>query len=322
MGASPMSESLGLNERAVRLCEQSVREASELHISGSLVGAAHVLDFGIGSPGGLRAGLRLAEICLAGLGTVSLETGRSGVWPGPSVTVHTDHPVAACLASQYAGWQVAKDDYFAMCSGPIRAAAGREELFDRIGFRETATVAAGVLEAGKLPTPAVCEELAVKSGVPENGLWLAVAPTASLAGTIQVVARSVETALHKLDHLGFPLDRIRSGWGTAPLPPTGGKDLAALGRTNDAVLYGGEVTLWIHTEDDLLSEVGPRVPSLASSDYGRPFLEIFNAYDRDFYKIDPLLFSPAAVEFVNLKTGRRHLFGKVEPEVLEKSFSG
>lgn len=322
MGGFSLTESMRLNERAVNLCEQSVRESSDLRIVEHSVGAAHVLDFGIDAPGGLRAGLRLAEICLAGLGTVSLENGRTGVWRGPTVTVHTDHPVAACLASQYAGWQVANEDYFAMCSGPIRAAAGREALFDRIGFRETANAAAGVLESGKLPTPAVCEELAVKSGVPENGLWLAVAQTASLAGTIQVVARSVETALHKLDHLGFPLDRIRSGWGTAPLPPAGGKDLAALGRTNDAVLYGGEVTLWVHAEDDLLSEVGPRVPSLASSDYGRPFLEIFNAYDRDFYKIDPLLFSPAAVEFVNLKSGRRHRFGKVEPEIIEKSFGG
>jgi methenyltetrahydromethanopterin cyclohydrolase len=152
-------------------------------------------------------------------------------------------------------------------------------------------------------------------------LTLLIAPTASLAGTIQVVARSVETALHKMAELGFELARIESGHGVAPLPPIAKNDLAAIGRTNDAILYGGEVTLWMRGADDEIERLGPAVPSSASADFGRPFAEIFAAANHDFYKIDPHLFSPAVVNLVSLDSGRSWRFGEVRPDILARSFS-
>jgi methenyltetrahydromethanopterin cyclohydrolase len=146
------------------------------------------------------------------------------------------------------------------------------------------------------------------------------APTASQAGTIQIVARSIETALHKLHEIGFDLARVESGYGTAPLPPVAGDDLTAIGRTNDAVLYGGEVTLWIRGDDASITAVGPQVPSSASSDFGEPFAAIFRRYECDFYRIDPHLFSPAAITFHNLDTGRTQRFGQVWPDVIQRSF--
>jgi methenyltetrahydromethanopterin cyclohydrolase len=137
---------------------------------------------------------------------------------------------------------------------------------------------------------------------------------------MQVVARSVETALHKLHEIGFDLTRVQSGYGIAPLPPIAADDLTGIGWTNDALLYGAEVTLWVRGDDDSLAELGSRVPSSASSDYGEPFAEIFERAGRDFYKIDPLLFSPAVVTFVNLDTGRTQRFGQTNRAVLEKSF--
>ena len=120
--------------------------------------------------------------------------------------------------------------------------------------------------------------------------------------------------------LGFDLSRVESGIGTAPLPPVAADDMAGIGRTNDAILYGGKVTLWVRADDELLAQIGPKVPSSASSDHGAPFAEVFARYNGDFYKIDPLLFSPAEVEFRNLKTGTCHRFGKVEPALVRKSF--
>ena len=76
----------------------------------------------------------------------------------------------------------------------------------------------------------------------------------------------------------------------------------------------------MQADDDQLRELGPRVPSSASADYGAPFADIFQRYGGDFYKIDPMLFSPAAVEFRNLKTGKCHRFGRVEPGLVRKSF--
>jgi methenyltetrahydromethanopterin cyclohydrolase len=209
-----------------------------------------------------------------------------------------------------------------MGSGPMRAHYGKEELFDHIAGRESAAVAVGVLETRKLPTEEVTGWLAGKLGLPASKLTLLVAPASSLAGTIQVVARSVETALHKLYELKFALSQVVSGTGVAPLPPVAADDLEAIGRTNDAILYGAHVNLWVRTDDALLAEVGPKVPASASPDYGAPFAEIFERYNRDFYKIDPLLFSPAVVTFHNLRTGRSHTFGRLAPDVLRRSFFG
>ena len=72
-------------------------------------------------------------------------------------------------------------------------------------------------------------------------------------------------------------------------------------------------------DDASLEEIGPRVPSSSSSDHGRPFIELFERYDRDFYKIDPMLFSPARVIFQNIESGRTHVFGDTAEEVLARS---
>ena len=143
----------------------------------------------------------------------------------------------------------------------MRAATGREELFQHIIGKETADCAVGVLETKKAPPAEVVADLAAKLGLSADRLTLLFAPAASLAGSLQVVARSLETALHKLHELKFNLTTIVSGYGIAPLPPVAKDELAAIGRTNDAILYGGRVTLWVRTDDATLEEIGPRVPS-------------------------------------------------------------
>jgi methenyltetrahydromethanopterin cyclohydrolase len=312
-----------LNTRAMALCEQVIRDAETLRIeTHELSSGGRVIDLGVATPGGFEAGRRLAEICLSGLGEVQFVPARTEVFSGLAVQVRTDHPRAACMASQYAGWEVSVGDYFAMGSGPMRAAAGRETLFERIGLQESAERVVGSLEASQLPGEAVLAEIAAKCGVEPSAVTLLVAPTASQAGNVQVVARSVETALHKLDTLGFDLGRIESGWGAAPLPPVAADDLAGIGRTNDAILYGGEVVLHVRGDDASLQEVGPRAPSCASADHGQPFAVVFEKHGRDFYQIDPALFSPAVVTLANLDTGNSFRFGHALPRVIHESFGG
>jgi methenyltetrahydromethanopterin cyclohydrolase len=281
---------------------------------------AKVLDCGIRAAGGLQAGLNLARVCLAGQADVSLVAAEVGGIFCPHVQVATDHPVLACMASQYAGWQISVGKYFAMGSGPMRAAYGKEELFRKIPGREEVSQAVGVLETRKLPDDAVVNFLSERLGLPPTKLTLLAAPAASIAGTVQVVARSLETALHKLFELNFDLGQVVSGFGTAPLPPVAADEMLAIGRTNDAILYGGRVVIWVRGDDDLLAQVGPQVPSSASRDHGEPFAAIYKRYNQDFYKIDPMLFSPAEIVLNNLETGRSHAFGKLEPEILRQSF--
>src|SRR5262249_29139612 len=280
-----------LNEAAWRLAAEPAAEAAALRLAVEEVAGARVLDCGVRAAGGLRAGLGLARVCLAGRGEVSLHPAGVGDLPWPLVQVTSDEPVTACLASQYAGWQVAAGKFFAMGSGPMRAAYGKEALFDRVPGREAATVAVGCLETRKPPPPEAVELLCGKLGLTPDKLTLLTAPAASLAGTLQVVARSLETALHKLDEIGFAVKQGVSGHGTAPLPPVGRDEFQAVGWTNDAILYGGRVVLWVRADDAVLAEVGPRVPSSASAMYGEPFARVFEAAGRDFYKIDKLLFS-------------------------------
>ena len=209
-----------------------------------------------------------------------------------------------------------------MGSGPMRAAYGHEDLFATIGHKESPHSVVGVLEGRKPPPPAVIARIAGACGVPPSCVTLLVAPTASLAGGLQVVARSVETALHKLHSLGFDLARVVSAHGVAPLPPIAKDDLAAIGRTNDAILYGARVVLYVEGDDDSLADLGPKVPSSASRDHGEPFSTIFARYNNDFYAVDPHLFSPAEVVFQNVETGKVHAFGSTDDEVLARSFYG
>lgn len=293
-------------------------------------GAATVIDCGVEAPGSERAGIVMAEAALAGLGSVELLTaGRAagaweGSWPGQpwaAVVVRTKAPIAACLASQYAGWKIEDPAFFAMTSGPVRAAIGREDLFATIGLRERPPCAVGLLECRSLPPVESCARLAAAAGVEPERLVLLVARTASTAGGLQIVARSVETALHKLHDLGFPLTRVVAGRGVAPLPPVADSDLTAIGRTNDAILYGGRVVLEVTGDDDSLRAIGPRCVSAGSASYGEPFLAAFERAGRDFYAIDPALFAPAELEFVNVDTGLVQRFGGVAPAIVAQSFT-
>ncbi len=311
---------LNLNTRALRVAHTLIERAEELGVTMHAIAGARVIDAGVKCAGTLEAGLLTARICLADLAMVQLVPDAVGSRPLPGVMVNVTQPVPACMASQYAGWQVSVGKYFAMGSGPFRAAYAKEELFSHIGFTETPAQVVGVLETGKLPDEATVAYLAQKCGVPPEGLTLVVARTASLVGGVQVVARSVETALHKLHELRFDLKRVVAGVGWAPLPPIARDDLAAIGRTNDAVLYGGRVGLWVTGDDASLRQAGEQLPSSASKDYGRPFADIFRGYGHDFYKIDKMLFSPAAVTLQNVSTGSAMSFGAVSEEVLRRSF--
>ena len=320
---------MSLNQAAFDLVRPWLARADGIGAASNRHGAAWVLDCGVEAPGGSEAGLLMARAALGGLGQVSLATADEaanaygGLWndlPWPVVSVSTAAPVAACLAAQYAGWKVSSGGYFAMASGPLRAAIGREDLFDTIGLRERPEVAVGLLETAQLPPDDVCRQLAADAGVEPERLILLVARTASVAGSLQVVARSLETALHKLHDLKFDLARIVAGRGVAPLPPVPATDLVAIGRTNDAILYGGCVVLEVTGDDASLAAIGPRSVSGGSAAHGEPFLAMFERAGRDFFALDPAVFAPAVVEFVNVETGRRQRFGNLAADIVARSF--
>ena len=312
---------LGMNERAWALAERCIARAAEYRIAAhTLSSGARVIDAGVEEPGGLAAGAALAELCMGGLGHVEFVSLTIGgeVWPG--VQVWTDHPAESCMASQYAGWAINPEGFFAMGSGPLRAKARVErELFGKLGYAEDATRGVLVLEGRALPTDDTATWVARKAGIDVAAQIFAVAPTASLAGGVQIAARVLETGLHKMDTIGFDVRRVVSAIGTAPWPPIARSDVRAIGRTNDCILYGGQARYVVRAEDAELAELAQRLPASASPDYGTPFYDIFKRYDNDFYKIDPMLFSPAEVWLASATSGRTFHAGRLDPDVLRRS---
>jgi methenyltetrahydromethanopterin cyclohydrolase len=308
-----------LNRRAAALADAMEADADLLRITVTRLGnGARVLDCGIAAEGGLEAGRRLAEVCLGGLGAVSVTTVELGGVSLPAVQVATDHPVAACLAAQYAGWAIDPKGYFAMGSGPARAVARVErELFEKIGHDAGVVERAVlVLEGRTPPTEAVAAHVAERCRIDPSALSLLIAPTASVAGCVQVAARSVETGLHKMVELGFDVRKVRSGLGVCPLAPVAKNDLRAIGWTNDCILYGTRAYFTVRADDEELAGLVARLPAASSADYGTPFYEIFKRYDSQFYKIDRMLFSPAEVTLNNLATGRIARAGRLAPDIL------
>ena len=312
-----MTAPLRMNELATEIADELGKHAPLFWVvSHTLAIGVRVIDAGVETDGGYDAGLALAEICMGGLGHVSYTPVQIGAEAWPGVTVWTDHPAVACMASQYAGWAISVEKFFAMGSGPLRAHARVErELFEKLGYEEEAAHGVLVLEGRKLPDQAVVAWVAEKARLQPSQLTFVVAPTASLAGGVQIAARILETGLHKMETLGFDVRRIVSGMGTAPIPPVAKNDLRAIGRTNDCILYGGQARYTVRAGDTELA----KLPASASSDYGKPFYEIFQRYEGDFYKIDPLLFSPGEVWLTSTETGRTFHAGHLNPDVLAAS---
>jgi methenyltetrahydromethanopterin cyclohydrolase len=315
---------LSLNDRAAALADRLADDAEAARVAVTkLSNGTRVIDCGASAPGGFEAGRAFAEICMAGLGSVAYAPlVLDGRWL-PGVTVTTDRPAVACLAAQYAGWRLDRDGYFAMGSGPGRALIRAEDLYDDLDWDEQASAAVLCLETRDVPPAEVADFVAERAGVAADALTLVMAPTASIAGGVQIAARVVETALHKLHELDFDVRRVVAGFGSCPLPPVDGDDMKAIGRTNDAVLYGGQVHLTVEADDDdALSDLVERLPASASSDYGEPFGKVLEDAEFDFYKIDPLLFSPAQIRLTSVGSGRSFEAGSVNLEVLERSFWG
>jgi methenyltetrahydromethanopterin cyclohydrolase len=307
---------ISVNEGAAKIVEEMIERKEELGIEVSkLENGTTVIDAGIKSRGGATAGIYYAKACMGAPSEISLSMDRRLM-----VHVFVDNPMIACMASQFAGWAVKVGDYFAMGSGPARALARVEEkLYESLGYRDEFDKAVIALETRKIPEKMVADFIAVKCGVDPKNLYILLAPTASVVGSVQISARVVETGIHKLHELGFDLRRVISGSGSAPVAPVAKNDLEAMGKTNDCVLYGGRTQYFVSAEDSELEGLIGEVPSCASKDYGSTFLELFEKYDRDFYKMDPKLFSPAEVTINNVRTGSIFHAGSLNEEVLKKS---
>ncbi len=329
-----MTHHVKINELTLKLVEKII-ENKELYKAEiiKLDNGATVLDMTNASWYG---GKLVGEICMGGLGTVDFTSYNLDGHYIPSVNVYTSEPIISCMASQLAGWNVKlkkevekegvikkKTIFQSLGSGPARAKSKVEKLFEEIKYTDDSDCAVIVFETAKLPNEEVMAIVAEKCGVDTSKTYAVCAPTACLTGSIQVAARIVETGIHKLHEIHFPLDVLKDGFGTATIAPIAKDDLGAMGRTNDSISAAGMTYYTIDVEKDKQNEIFEllkKAPANTSSSYGSPFIETFKAANYDFYAIDPGLFAPAIYTVTNVKTGKSITVGEINHNLLKESY--
>jgi methenyltetrahydromethanopterin cyclohydrolase len=327
LSASKICLNLSALKLVRNLCDEADKYAVAVEETES---GATLIDAGIKAEGGFLAGEMITEICLGGYGIAKLLPIQYGDVVLPSIFVQTDHPTLSTLLSQFAGWRIKINDFSAIASGPARALALKpKDLFEKIMYKEESEVGVLVLETEKKPSEAVIQEIASKCKVIPKNLFLVLFSTTSLTGATQVSGRVVETGLFKLMKLGLDPLSVKHAWGYAPIVPLHPSSDEAMGRTNDAVLYGGTTEYTVANEDDAkLENMVKLAPSSASkmlqearklAEKNPRFLDIFKEAGFDFYKIDPDIFAPAVVIVNNLRTGKTFRAGNLDIEVLKDS---
>lgn len=325
-----MQFTASVNKLTQPLVKQLIEQADKLRVGvEKLDNGCTIIDAGINVPGGIEAGRLIAEICLGGMGSVTLTHNTyTRNWP-LSVNVHTGNPVLGCLGSQYAGWSLSHEKYYALGSGPARAMATKmkegqrepvEELYKELEYRDEAESTVLVIENDAVPPLAIIEKVAAACQVAPSQLTIIVTPTSSLAGGVQVVARVLEVAMHKAHALHFPLENIVDGSGSAPICPPHPDFIKAMGRTNDAILFAGQVHIFVKGSDEAAEKLARELPSSTSKDYGKPFAEVFKDYNYDFFKVDAMLFSPASVIVTAVESGKSFRAGQLDNALLDQSF--
>ena len=329
-GFKLMEYSASVNKLTQPLVRYLIDNAGALRLGvEQLKNGCTIIDAGIKVPGGIEAGRIIAEICMGGLGKVSIsQRAYTANWP-LSVNVYSSNPVLSCLGSQYAGWSLSHEKYYALGSGPARAMATKlkegkkepvEELYKELAYQDANDTAALVIENDAVPPLEIIEKVAAACNIAPAKLTIIVTPTSSLAGCVQVVSRVLEVAMHKAHALHFPLENIIDGSGSAPICPPHPKFVKAMGRTNDAILFAGQVHLFVKGTDEAAQKLANDLPSSTSKDYGKPFAEIFKQYEYDFFKIDAMLFSPASVIVTAVESGNSFRAGKLDDALLDQSF--
>ena len=241
---------VSVNLEAKKTVDVMIEKADELNIDiVTLANGATVLDCGVNVDGSFKAGELYTKVCLGGLADVgiSIPGDLSEKFALPSVKIKTDSPSISTLGSQKAGWSVSVGDFFALGSGPARAIAKKPaETYEEINYEDSeADLAILTLEADVLPDDDVAKYIADECNVDVKNVYLLVAPTSSLVGSIQISGRVVENGTYKmLEAIKFDVTKVKHAAGIAPIAPIDPDGLKAKALRKDvmAKLYGGDVS--------------------------------------------------------------------------------
>jgi methenyltetrahydromethanopterin cyclohydrolase len=314
-----------INKLAMRLVKEIIDRDDELGVKViKMTCGATLIDMGLKAKGSYQAGLlytrvTLGDMAIANLGTWKLDDNFSF----GSIELFVTEPLVACLGSQIAGWQLGKGEFATIGSGPARAQGviPTDFYLDMTPYRDRNDEVVLCIQDIRYPDDSIALEVAKACKVSPENVYLLLAPSASIVGSIQVTARMVEEVCHKMHAKGFEVSKVINARGVAPIAPLVNDEVKAIGRINDAILYGGEAEFWVDAADEEIAPVIKKLVSKTSSPYyPELFGDVFERAGRDFYKIDHDFHSIAKLQIHNVRTGKSFLAGEINYDVIRKSF--
>ncbi len=319
-----MTESM--NIEAKKIADKMVKDSEKLKIIPStLSNGTSLIDCGVNAKGSIKGGELYTHVCLGGICDVgiSIPGDLSDVMAMPAVKVKTDFPALTTLGSQQARWGIQVDGYKAMASGPalVHKYSG-DKIYEITGYTEESDIAVIALETDTLPDEKIADYIAAECNIKPENLTILVAPTSSLIGSIQISGRALETGIYKMyEMMDFDVTKITYAAGITPITPVDPDTEKAMGKTNDAIIFGGRAYYYIEPDEgEDLEELAANLPSSTSDGYGKGFLEIYKEAGNDFYKIPKDLFAPAQIIVNDMVSGKMYHTGYIDLERLKKSF--
>jgi methenyltetrahydromethanopterin cyclohydrolase len=288
-----------------------------------LENGTHVIDMGVEEKGSFEAGRLFAEITMADLATCHLKNYLlAGDISVMAVEVYTAEPILACLCSQIGGYPLSSGQFAAIGSGPGRAKAALEidHSFQYTDYRDTSDEVVFGIQANQFPDMGMADQVARDCRVNPENIYFMSHQTSSIVATIQVSARILEQTINKMVKKGFDLSTLEYARGFCLIAPLDLDPEGAMGKINDSLLYGGQSEFWVKWEDQKIEEILPQLVTESSKDYGRLFKDLFIESERDFYKMDLDIHSPASVQIVNMNSGRMFKAGRIRDDLIRKSY--
>lgn len=316
---------ISVNQRSVELVKKLIQDQEGYKVKLHTIKGVNVIDCGVVESGSWKSAKIMTEVLYGGLNEVSFET-----FPIPidevyynAVHVQSDYVVLQQAGCNISGWELKPGKFAPVLAGPGRLVSRKENdwFTSYSDYKDASHEAVLTIEMGTMPSEEQIEELVEAVGIEAKDIYILVAASGSLACSTQVAARIIEQSLHRLHEEHFNLDYIIEAHGFCVIPPVIKDDLIAMGRLNDVLIYGGQATFTVDCEDEEIECLIDKITSDKCSVYGTMFKEIYEQNGCDFYQVPMEMYSPAKVVIVNQRTGRTFKAGRINTEVLSKSFN-
>jgi methenyltetrahydromethanopterin cyclohydrolase len=332
----PFAEKISVNNLAFRIVKDMIERCGELNIEvNELKNGTTIVDCGINAVGGFEAGILATKVACGGLLEACITETSYGGLTLPTLFMRTDNPalsIAVCQSNWFglfpSLFAMKKTEYSALSLGPAKALAQEpKEVFDKVDYKDKSDVGVLVLQADNFPDEKVSEYIASKCKISPENLYLVMAPTASVAGSVQVSAHVLEDSLWRLtDYLDYEYSKVKYITGSSPISPVYPEIWRRPGITpDDMIRNAGRIHFYVYSsEGDDLQKIADEMIIEKTQAFGKPFFEILNSgifskgLDKKTLGREGWTYVIAEAMVTDLRTGKVFKAGKIHADLIRK----